>query len=219
MALNRGFTLWFTGLPGSGKTTAARLVARRLLEDGARVEVLDGDVVRKDLSSGLGFSKEDRDENIRRIGFVCELLSRNGVVAIPAVISPYRAARESVRKRTSNFIEVYMKCPLPVLIKRDPKGLYKKALSGELPHFTGVSDPYEEPLEPELTIHSDREGPEETLERIWDVLLQRELVRTNRSLTVANQRIAQKVPQRAEPGLVVPPLKKPLPKNRLTDLL
>ena len=180
--LNTGFTLWFTGLSGSGKTTAARLVERRLLEHGVRVEVLDGDVVRKNLSRGLGFSKEDRDENIRRIGFVSELLSRNGVVAIAAVISPYRAARESVRACISNFIEVYMECPLPVLIKRDTKGLYKKALSGELSSFTGVSDPYEPPLAPELTIHSDREGPEETLERIWNALLQHGLVPTKRPI-------------------------------------
>jgi adenylyl-sulfate kinase len=130
MTLNAGFTLWFTGLPGSGKTTAACLVARRLLEHGARVEILDGDVVRRDLSRGLGFSKEDREENVRRIGFVCELLSRNGVAAIAAVISPYRAARESVRARISNFIEVYMECSLPVLINRDPRGCTKERSPG-----------------------------------------------------------------------------------------
>jgi len=167
---NKGCTVWFTGLSGSGKTTAARLLERRLLGAGYKVEVLDGDVVRTQLSKGLGFSKEDRDENIRRIGFVCELLSRNGVIAIAAVISPYRAAREAVRARIPNFVEVYMDCPLQVLIDRDIKGLYKQALAGHLSHFTGVSDPYEPPLAPELTIHSDRERPDEGLERIWSTL-------------------------------------------------
>jgi adenylyl-sulfate kinase len=132
--------------------------------------VLDGDVVRTHLSKGLGFSKEDRDENIRRIGFVCDLLSRNGVIAIGAAISPYRAIRDEVRARIPNFVEVYVECPLEVLIARDAKGLYKKALSGEIPQFTGVSDPYEPPLNPEVIIHSSRETPEEGLERIWATL-------------------------------------------------
>ena len=148
----------------------ARLLQQRLLVSGSRVEVFDGDIVRTHLSKGLGFSKEDRDENIRRIGFVCELLSRNGVVAIAAVISPYRAAREEVRARIPNFVEVYMECPLEVLIERDLKGLYKKALAGELSHFTGINDPYEPPPSPELTIHSDRETAAEGLERVWVIL-------------------------------------------------
>jgi adenylyl-sulfate kinase len=172
----KGFTVWFTGLSGSGKTTVARLLEARFRELGYRVEVLDGDVVRTHLSKGLGFSKEDRDENIRRIGFVCELLSRNGVAVIAAAISPYRAAREELRTRISNFVEVYMSCPLEVLIERDVKGLYKKALAGQVAHFTGVSDPYESPADPELTVHSDRETPEESLARVWTILQKKELV-------------------------------------------
>jgi adenylyl-sulfate kinase len=167
---NNGFTVWFTGLSGSGKTTAAHLLQRRLIAAGFKVEVLDGDVVRTHLSKGLGYSKEDRNENIRRIGFVCELLSRNGVVAIAAAISPYREAREQVRKRIANFVEVHMDCPLEVLIERDVKGLYKRAIAGEISQFTGITDPYEPPMAPELTIHSERETPEHSQERIWSAL-------------------------------------------------
>src|SRR5438128_5683855 len=159
MTMQKGFTVWFTGMPGAGKTTSASLLEQRLRASGASVEMLDGDIVRTHLSKGLGFSKEDRDENIRRIGFVCELLSRNGVIAIAAVISPYRAARADVRARIPNFVEVHMDCPLEVLIERDAKGLYRKAIAGEISHFTGISDPYEPPSSPELTIHSDRESP------------------------------------------------------------
>lgn len=162
-----GFTVWFTGLSGAGKSTMAQLLERRLRAQGCKVELLDGDVVRTHLSKGLGFSKEDRDENIRRIGFVCELLSRNGVIAIGAAISPYRAIRGELRERIGNFVEVYMQCPLEVLIQRDAKGLYKKALAGEIPQFTGISDPYEEPLSPEVTVHSAVETPEEGGARIW----------------------------------------------------
>ena len=169
-SLNRGFTVWFTGLSGSGKTTAAHLLQRRLLGAGFKVEVLDGDVVRTHLSKGLGFSKEDRNENIRRIGFVCELLSRNGVVAIAAAISPYREAREQVRARIPNFVEVHMDCPLEVLIERDVKGLYKRAIAGEITQFTGITDPYEPPTAPDLTIHSERETLEHSQERIWSSL-------------------------------------------------
>jgi adenylyl-sulfate kinase len=163
----KGFTLWFTGLSGSGKSTMARLMEQRFRDRGYRVELLDGDVVRTYLSKGLGYGKEDRDDNIRRIGFVCELLSRNGVIAIGAAISPYRAVREELRARIGAFVEVYMECPLEVLIRRDPKGLYKKALAGEVGQFTGISDPYEEPLAAEVTVHSDRETPEEGAARIW----------------------------------------------------
>ena len=186
--MHKGFTVWLTGLSGAGKTTTAYLLEKRLRETGARVEVLDGDVVRTRLSSGLGFSKEDRDENIRRIGFVCELLSRNGVTVIVAAISPYRAAREEVRSRVESFVEVHMQCALDVLVERDVKGLYQRALAGELAHFTGISDPYEPPLQPEVTIDSARETPEAGAGKIWNVLLERGLVRDDRS-TLAHQRI------------------------------
>jgi len=157
-----GFTLWFTGLSGAGKSTIARLVEQSLRQRGMPVEVLDGDVVRTNLSKGLGYSKEDRDTNIRRIGFVCKLLSRNGVVAIAAAISPYREVRDEVRRDIGRFVEVYVRCPLDTLIQRDPKGLYKKALAGEIANFTGVNDPYEEPLQPEVILDTDRELPEES---------------------------------------------------------
>ena len=174
--MHKGFTLWFTGMSGAGKSTLSHALAQRLRECGAKVELLDGDAVRTHLSKGLGFSKEDRDENIRRIGFVCELLSRNGVIAIVAAISPYRAVREEVRARIANFIEVHVDCPLEVLAARDVKGLYKKALAGEIPNFTGVSDPYEPPLTPEITVNSAAETPEESLARIWQALRERQLI-------------------------------------------
>jgi adenylyl-sulfate kinase len=171
-----GFTVWLTGMSGAGKSSTSKLLEKYLRDRGANVEVLDGDVVRTFLSKGLGFSKEDRDENIRRIGFVCELLSRNGVIAIAAVISPYRAAREKVRERIPNFIEVYLECPLEVLVERDSKGLYKAALSGQIAHFTGISDPYEPPLNPEVTIHSAEETPEQGVEKILAALRNKRLV-------------------------------------------
>lgn len=173
--------MWFTGLSGSGKSTLSNLVLQRLQKMGAKVEVLDGDVVRTHLSKGLGFSKEDRDENIRRIGFVCELLSRNDVIAIAAAISPYRSVRDEVRSRIKNFVEVYTECPVEVLAERDVKGLYKKALAGEVKHFTGVSDPYEPPLAPEVTINSSTETPEESIEKIWAALQKLELISFDRS--------------------------------------
>jgi adenylyl-sulfate kinase len=162
----QGFTLWFTGLSGSGKTTLARHVERILRDRGLKVEVLDGDIIRTNLSQGLGFSKEDRDTNIKRIGFVCKLLTRNGVVAIASAISPYREVRDFVRRDIGRFVEVYCRCPLDVLVERDVKGLYKKALAGEIDSFTGVSDPYEEPLDPEVTVHTDEETPEESILKI-----------------------------------------------------
>ncbi len=170
---HRGFTLWFTGMSGAGKSTLSRVLEQRLRAGGAKVELLDGDEVREYLSKGLGFSKADRDTNIRRIGYVCELLSRNGVIAIAAAISPYRAVREEVRARIANFLEVYMECPVEVLAQRDVKGLYRKALAGEIAQFTGVSDPYEPPEAPEVTIDSSRETPEESVERIWAALTAR----------------------------------------------
>jgi len=168
-------------MSGAGKSTMAHLLEGRLRAMGARVEVLDGDVVRTHLSKGLGFGKEDRDENIRRIGFVCELLSRNGVIAIAAAISPYRAVRQEVRARIANFVEVYVECPLEVLAERDVKGLYKKALAGEIAQFTGVSDPYEPPLEPEVSINSARQTPEQSVAKIWATLERLGLVSFDRS--------------------------------------
>jgi adenylyl-sulfate kinase len=179
--MHKGFTLWFTGMSGAGKSTISRQLELRLRERGARVEVLDGDVVRTHLSKGLGFSKEDRDENIRRIGFVCELLSRNGVIAIAAAISPYRAVRDEVRARIPNFVEVYVECPVDVLAERDVKGLYKRALAGEIAHFTGISDPYEAPLSPEVTVNSSQETPEQSVEKIWATLERLGLVSLDRS--------------------------------------
>jgi len=174
--MHKGCTVWFTGLSGAGKSTVSTLLHRRLCAAGAKVELLDGDVVRTHLSKGLGFSREDRDENIRRIGFVCELLSRNGVIAIAAAISPYREIRQSVRARIPNFVEVFMECPMDVLIERDVKGLYKRALAGEIEHFTGVSDPYEPPESPELILDSSRESPEQSVDRLWQTLKRLELI-------------------------------------------
>lgn len=165
-----GVTIWFTGLPCSGKSTVAVIVARELRARGRKVELLDGDIVRTNLSKGLGFSREDRDENIRRIGFVCHLLSRNGVVAIAAAISPFRSVRDEVRQMIGSFLEVYVKCPLEVCRERDVKGMYTKALRGEIAQFTGVSDPYEEPLAPELTLYTDQESAEESASKVLSLL-------------------------------------------------
>jgi len=172
----QGFTLWFTGLSGSGKTTLARGVERILRDRGLKVEVLDGDIVRTNLSKGLGFSKGDRDTNIKRIGFVCKLLSRNGVVAVGSAISPYREVRDFVRRDIGRFVEVYCRCPLDVLVERDVKGLYKKALDGEIDNFTGVSDPYEEPLNPEVIVDTDEETPEESIVKIISKLEELEYI-------------------------------------------
>jgi len=172
----KGFTLWFTGLSGAGKTTLARLIETELQARGHKVEVLDGDVIRTNLSKGLGFSKEDRDTNIRRIGFVCNLLTRNDVVAIAAAISPYREVRDEVRGHIGSFVEVYVKCPVEVLADRDVKGLYKKALAGEIKNFTGVDDPYEEPLSPEVIVETDSETPGQCVARIISKLEEMALV-------------------------------------------
>jgi len=164
--VGKGFTVWFTGLSGAGKSTLADLLGPELRKRGNKVEILDGDIVRTNLSKGLGFSKEDRDTNIRRIGFVCAMLTRNDVVAISAAISPYRDVRDEVRGQVGNFVEVFVKCPIPVLAERDVKGLYKKAIAGEIKNFTGVSDPYEEPLEAEVVVESDKESVPDSLAKI-----------------------------------------------------
>src|SRR5256885_9694559 len=172
-----GATLWFTGLSGAGKSTIAEIVESELRERGYKVEVLDGDVVRTTLSKGLGFSKEDRDTNVRRIGYVARLLSRNGVVAITAAISPYRDVRDEVRQaHEAPFVEVFVDCTIDELVRRDRKGLYAKALKGELQNFTGVSDPYEPPLSPDIAVHSDREGVEQSLSTIIRWLERRGLI-------------------------------------------
>ena len=168
-----GFTIWLTGLSGSGKSTVAGILEGVLRDRGHRVEVLDGDVVRTNLTSDLGFSREDRDANVRRVGWVCELLSRNDVIAIAALISPYRAVRDEVRARIGRFVEVYMEAPIDVLERRDVKGLYAKARAGEIDRFTGLTDDYEPPLGPEITCSSDgRETPDESVRRIIDRLVE-----------------------------------------------
>ncbi len=162
----QGFTVWFTGLSGAGKSTIAEALEPALRARGVNVEILDGDIVRTNLSKGLGFSKEDRDTNILRIGFVAHLLSRNGVGVITSAISPYREIRDQVREQNGDFIEVFVKCPLEELIRRDVKGLYEKAIKGEIKNFTGVSDPYEEPLNPEVTVETDKETVEESTAKV-----------------------------------------------------
>ncbi|MFQ5649767.1 MAG: adenylyl-sulfate kinase [bacterium] len=159
-------TVWFTGLPSSGKSTLAVLLEKEIKKRGRNVEVLDGDVVRTNLSKGLGFSKEDRDTNIKRIGFVCHLLSRNGTFAISAAISPYKEVRDEVREMIGSFVEVFVDCPVEECIKRDVKGLYKKALAGEIKEFTGVSDPYEPPVNPEVAVKTANEEPQESMQKI-----------------------------------------------------
>jgi len=194
---NPGFTLWFTGLPCSGKSTLAQLVAKELERGGRGVEVLDGDVVRTHLTKGLGFSKEDRDENIRRIGFVCMLLSRHGAAVIAAAISPYRAIRDEVRATIKNFVEVHVDTPLEVCIERDVKGMYKKALAGEMKNFTGVDDPYEAPLSPEILIKTNAESPEQSATRIIQYLEKRGLVQPDHGPAYTPEE-AEKIKERLE---------------------
>jgi adenylyl-sulfate kinase len=180
ISVSRGFTLWLTGLSGAGKTTLSRALVPHLCARGIKIEVLDGDEVRANLSKGLGFSKEDRDTNIRRIGYVSRLLARNGVGVIVAAISPYREVRNEVRGAIeadgSAFVEVFVKSPLDELIARDVKGLYKKALTGEIKQFTGVSDPYEEPFTPEIVVESDCETIEESVVKILAALEELNLI-------------------------------------------
>ena len=174
---DKGFTLWFTGLSGAGKTTISELVSTELKARGSRLEILDGDIVRENLSKGLGFSKEDRDTNVRRIAFVADLLSRNGTPVITAAISPYKQIRDEARDMMGDrFIEVYIEASVDACAERDVKGLYAKAFSGEIKEFTGVSDPYEAPENPEVTIHTETESPEESAARLIQYLEERELI-------------------------------------------
>lgn len=163
----RGVTLWFTGLSGAGKTTISHAVAEKLQADGAKFEILDGDIVRENLTKGLGFSKEDRDTNIRRIGFVAHLLTRNGVIVLVSAISPYRHIREEVKATIGDFIEVFVNAPLAVCEERDVKGLYKKARAGEIKSFTGIDDPYEAPSNPELECRTDLETLDESVGKVF----------------------------------------------------
>ena len=174
---HNGFILWFTGLSGAGKSTLATHLTPILKGKGRRVEVLDGDEIRENLSKGLGFSKEDRDTNIYRIGYVANLLGRNGVVSITAAISPYRDVRDEVRKRSQvPFVEVFVEAPLEVVEARDTKGLYKKARAGIIKNFTGVSDPYEAPEKAEVVVHTGKESVEESARKILEYLGRRELL-------------------------------------------
>jgi adenylyl-sulfate kinase len=192
-----GATLWFTGLSGAGKSTLAEALRDRLLARAYRVQILDGDEVRQNLSKGLGFSKDDRDTNVRRIGYVSWLLSRNGVVVITAAISPYREVRDEIRAAHEvRFVEVFVDCSISELVRRDRKGLYAKALSGEIDHFTGVSDPYEAPVAADVTVHTDRESVETSLERILE-WLERETIIEPEPATVG---VAAGTPMLVEQG-------------------
>jgi adenylyl-sulfate kinase len=171
MTEHQGFTVWFTGLPCCGKTTVADRVAVILREKGYRVERLDGDIVREGLTNDLGFSKKDRDENIRRIAFVANMLSRNNVIVLATFVSPYRAARRSARREIGRFVEVYVRCPIEICMKRDVKGMYQKAREGKITHFTGVDDPYEEPERPELILDTDKEPVDESVQKVLQTLV------------------------------------------------
>ncbi len=162
-ASRQDWTIWFTGLSGSGKSTLANKLAAYLKQWSLPHQLIDGDVVREELCKGLGFSKEDRDENIRRIGYIAGLLNRHNIISIVAAISPYRQARAEMRKKLPNFLEVFVDCPLDTLVRRDVKGLYRRALAGQIEHFSGISDPYEPPLHPDVYVNSGNQTPEESL--------------------------------------------------------
>ncbi len=173
MTQQRGVTIWFTGLSGAGKTTIRMAVEEKLRANGLKVEVLDGDIVRENLTKGLGFSKEDRDENIRRIGFVAHLLTRNGVIVLVSAISPYRDIRQQVREQIGDFVEVFVNAPLEVCESRDVKGLYRKARAGEIKQFTGIDDPYEPPLNPEVECRTDQETLDESVAKVMQTLVEK----------------------------------------------
>jgi len=166
MKTHQGFTVWFTGLPCCGKTTIANQVAAILTKKGYLVEQLDGDIIRQNFSNDLNFSKKDRDENIKRATFLAKMLSRNNVIVLASFVSPYRKLRRKARKEIKNFVEVYVRCPVKICMKRDVKGMYKKALEGKIQHFTGVDDPYEEPEDPELIVDTDIESVQESVEKV-----------------------------------------------------
>jgi adenylylsulfate kinase len=170
---HKGLTVWFTGLSGAGKTTISQYVGRELIDRGYKVEYLDGDVIRQTLTKGLGFSKADRDENIRRIGFVAHLLTRNDVIVLVAVISPYQAIRQEVRSQIGAFMEVYVNAPVAICQQRDVKGMYKQALAGEIANFTGVDAPYEPPLYPEVICQTDRESIEVSATKVLQSIFDR----------------------------------------------
>ena len=166
----QGVAVWFTGFSGAGKSTIADALTKKLKSEGYRLEVLDGDEIRENLTKDLGFSKEDRDTNIRRIGFVAKLLARNGVIVLVPVISPYRAIREEIRANIDNFVEVFVNAPISVCEERDVKGLYKKVRAGQIKQFTGIDDPYEPPLNPEVECRTDLEELSESVDKIFDRL-------------------------------------------------
>ncbi|MEH2267516.1 MAG: adenylyl-sulfate kinase [Nostoc sp.] len=188
----QGIILWLTGLSGAGKTTIAHGVAQELQRRNYRLEVLDGDVVRTHLSQELGFSKQDRDTNVRRIGFVAELLSRNGIIAIVAAISPYRDIRDQLKQTTTNFVEVYVNAPLAVCELRDVKGLYAKAKAEQIKHFTGISDPYEEPLNPEIICQTDKFTIEQCVNQVLHYLEHQNLLAADKNLMPTSSQYMRK---------------------------
>jgi adenylyl-sulfate kinase len=179
MIPHAGFVLWFTGFSGAGKTTVARAVEQQLRARGLRCERLDGDTVRQKLTKDLGFSKQDRDTNVERVAFVAQLLSRNNVIVLGSFISPYRETRDYVRREVTNFIEVFVDCPLEVCIQRDVKGLYARALAGEIPNFTGIDDPYEPPEHPDVHLHTNLETIEQSVNKVMVWLEERGLIPVN----------------------------------------
>jgi adenylylsulfate kinase len=173
----KGVTIWFTGLPCSGKTTVADKLAKVLKKEGLKVERLDGDIVRRDLTSDLRFSREDRDENIRRVTFVAKLLTRNDVIVLATFVSPFSKRRSDTREEIGEFIEVYVKCPLEVCIERDVKGMYEKALKGEIKGFTGIDDPYEEPKNPDLVLETHKESVGESVRKVVHLMISKSYIK------------------------------------------